>query len=132
MSWMWKRRAEQRASPPMDVAARVTTSGSSGRQVTRESAPLSDRDTIRIWMRDLRPESRAQVFVHRPWGTVVAVAEGRDPITVIMSEGDHAWFATAPGAAEEQALTPEQVEHVILDALSASGRPAWPDWRELI
>lgn len=70
--------------------------------------------------------------VHRRWGTIAAVADGRHPVGVILSDGDKAWFATAPGAANDQDLTPEQVEHIMLDALAADSRPQWPDWHPLL
>jgi hypothetical protein len=64
--------------------------------------------------------------------TIAAVADGRHPVGVILSDGDKAWFATAPGAADDQDLTPEQVEHIMLDALAADSRPQWPDWHPLL
>jgi hypothetical protein len=71
-------------------------------------------------------------MVHRPWGTVAAVAESKHPVTVVMSDGERSWFATAPGAQADQPLTPDQVEHVVLDSLTALEPPAWPDWHALI
>jgi hypothetical protein len=64
-------------------------------------------------------------------GTVAAVAGGGRPTGVVMSDGDKPWFAAAPGAADGQDLTPDQVEHVMLDALSSSAPPEWAQWRRL-
>jgi len=49
-----------------------------------------------------------------------------------MSDGEKSWFAVPPGAVDDRDLTPEQVEHILLDALTASGPPEWPDWRYLV
>jgi len=96
-----------------------------------ESASLSDRDAVQQWLRELGSERDQQVLVHRPWGTVAAVADGKHPVTVVMSDGEHSWWAAAPGSVDAQNLTPEQVEHVVLDALTSSTRPDWPEWRDL-
>ena len=47
------------------------------------------------------------------------------------ADGEHSWFAVPPGAVDANDLTLEQVEHIVLDALTASQRPAWPDWPAL-
>jgi hypothetical protein len=101
-------------------------------RVAGESAALSDRETVQRWLRELRPERDQQVQVHRSWGTVVAVADGHHPVGVYLSDGEKSWFATIPGATGDQQLTPEQIEYVLLDALTAPGPPDWPDWRYLI
>ncbi|HEX6755075.1 MAG TPA: hypothetical protein VF109_03920 [Mycobacteriales bacterium] len=113
-----------------DVAERLTVRGLF--RVARDSAPLSERGTVQSWLRELHRARNQQVLVHRPWGTIVAVADGRHPVTVILNDGEKSWFATGPGAPDDQALTPDQVEHVLLDALTAPSRPQWPDWRYLI
>lgn len=115
----------------MDIAERLTGRGLF-RALERDTAALDDRATVQRWLREWRPDRDQQVFVHRPWGTVVAVADGRLPISVFMSDGDKSWFAVAPGAPDDQELTPEQVEHVLLDALTSTGPPTWPEWRYLI
>src|SRR6266498_233224 len=69
-----------------DVAERLTGRGLF--RVARDSAALSDRETVRRWLRGLHAERDQQVLIHRRWGT--------------------------------------------LDALTASSRPQWPDWRYLI
>jgi len=113
-----------------DVAERLTGRGLF--RVARDSAALSDRETVRRWLRGLHAERDQQVLIHRRWGTIAAVADGHHPVTVILSDGEKSWYAAAPGAADDQELTPDQIEHVLLDALTASSRPQWPDWRYLI
>lgn len=100
-------------------------------RVARQSAALDDRDTVRRWIRELRPDRDQQVFVHRSWGVVAAVADRRHPVTVLFSDGERSWFAVPPGAPDRQDLTPDQIEHVLLDALTSPGRPEWPDWHPL-
>jgi hypothetical protein len=131
MSWLRKPRSEPRTAA-IDVAERLTTSGSFRLQVATESVSLSERETVQRWIRELSPDSGAQVFVHRRWGTLAAVSDGRNPLAVVMSTGEHSWYATPPGAPDTQQLTLEQVEQVVLDALTASERPAWPAWHALV
>ena len=113
-----------------DVAERLTPS--SLFKVHRESASLSDRGTVQTWLRELHRERDQQVFVHRGWGTIVAVADRRHPVTVILHDGEKSWFASAPGAAPDHELSPDQIEHILLDALTADSRPEWPDWHYLV
>ena len=117
------------AGGPEDVAERLTGRGPF--RVTRRSATLDDPETVRGWLRELTTARDDQVLVHRPWGTVAAVADGRHSVTVVMTDGHRSWFATVPGSADEPNLTPAQVEHVMVDALTAPGRPEWPEWRPL-
>jgi hypothetical protein len=126
MSWLRGRGAK---AAPSEVAERLTRHGLF--RVDREAVSLSDGDTVRLWLRRLASERDQQVLVHRPWGTVAAVADGRNPLTVVMSDGEHSWVAAAPGSVDDQDLTPEQVEHVMLDALASSARPEWPKWCDL-
>ena len=123
----WRR---ERPGQLDDVAERLTRRGLL--RVDRDSAALSDRDTVRTWLRQLDRERDQQVLVHRRWGTIGAVADRRHPVTVILYDGEKSWFATAPGAAGHQELTPDQIEHILLDALSADSRPQWPDWHYLV
>jgi hypothetical protein len=113
-----------------DVAERLTRRGLF--RVDRDAAALSDRGTVQAWLRELDRGRDQQVWVHRRWGRVVAVADRRQPVTVILHDGEKSWFATAPGAAGDQELTPDQVEHILLDALTAESRPQWPDWHYLV
>ena len=115
---------------PKELAERLTTRG--WFRVTSESVALSDRLTVQRWLRELGPERDQQILVHRSWGSVVAVADGRHPVGVFLSDGDKSWVAAVPGADNGRDLTPEQVERVLLDALTAPSRPSWPDWRYLI
>jgi hypothetical protein len=125
MKWRWDRRARLE-----DVAELLTGRGLF--RVERESAPLSDRGTVQRWLRELHRERNQQLLVHRRWGTIGAVADGRNPVSVILHDGEKSWFATAPGAADDQELTGDQVEHILLDALTAGSPPQWPDWHYLI
>ena len=93
---------------------------------------LTDRETVRSWVRALRPDRDEQVMVHRPWGSLAAVSDGKHPVGVILSDGEHTWVAEVPGAADQKDLTLEQVEHVVLDGMTSSARPQWPAWRLLV
>src|SRR5215203_800520 len=109
-------RLRGRRRRPEDVAERLTGHGPF--RVARAAAELSDRETVQRWLRELHRDRDEQVVVHRPWGTIAAVADGRHPVTVILSAEEKSWYAAAPGAADDQELTPDQVEHVLLDALT--------------
>lgn len=111
---------------PQDVAERLT--GWRG----RDTARLDERDTVAGWLTELPRASDQQVFVHRSWGTVVAVADGKHPVNVFWTDGDTTWYAVPPGTVEDQDLTPEQVKHVLLEALTSPGPPSWPQWRVLV
>jgi hypothetical protein len=116
-------------SGPKDVAERL----SGGLlHLQQEQAELSDRDTVQRWLREMRPEHDTQVVVHRPWGTLVAVADRGESVGVFLSDGEKTWIAAAPGATDGRHLTPEQIEYVLLDALTAPGPPTWAEWRDLI
>lgn len=95
-------------------------------RVKQEVASLSDEEVVRRWVRSLRLESKDTMIVHRPWGSVAAVCDGKHPIAVFLTDGEHTWSAEPSGAADQTALAPEQVEHVVLDALTSSQRPQWP------
>ncbi|HEX5967413.1 MAG TPA: hypothetical protein VFY88_02965 [Intrasporangium sp.] len=120
----------RRPRAPRETVERLTRRGLF--RVEGESAALSDRETVRRWLRELREDRDQQVMVHRPWGTVAAVADGRHPVAVVMSDGEHSWSAAVPGAAGSAELTPDQIEHVMLEALNGPSRPQWPTWVELI
>ena len=126
MGWLRDRLGRMRGGPE-EVAERLT---GGLLRLDRDQAELSDHDTVRRWLREMRPEHQTQVFVHRPWGTVLAVADRGDSVGVFLSDGNRTWIATAPGAADDQPLTPEQIEYVVLDALTAQERPKWAEWRE--
>lgn len=94
---------------------------------------LSDADTVRRWIRAIRPEADQQIHIRRPWGTVVAMADRKQPMAVFLSDGEHAWVAEPPDAPQPTKghyadLTLEQVEHVMVDALTSRERPEWPKW----
>ncbi|WBB69510.1 hypothetical protein [Micromonospora sp. WMMD812] len=126
----WLRDRFGRHEPPGDVAERLT--GWSFFRVSGERVPVTDRETVQRWLRDLDPYQDQQVHVRRPWGVVAAVTDRRYPVGVVMADTeDRSWAAYPPGGDEHAELTPEQVEHVMLDALTSAQRPAWPDWRRL-
>ena len=83
------------------------------------------------WLRELRPEFDQQILVHRPWGTMLAVADKIHPISVLLTVGEQAWFAVPPGADDDTELTAHQIETIMLDALTSATQPTWPDWRQM-
>lgn len=116
----------------MDLAERLTTTrhGLFSRTVT-ESAALGDRETVTRWIRELHRRRDQVVIIHRPWGSVCVVADGRPLTDVFMTDGETTWYAAAPGATRDQKLTPGRVEYLMLDALASAGPPEWPEWRDL-
>lgn len=129
MGWLANRLGRD-ANRPKDVAERLTRRGLF--RVDGETASLTDRDTVQQWLSELTAARDQQVLVHRPWGTVVAVADGRHPISVFLSDGDKTYVAAAPGSPDDQDLLPDQIEAVMLDALTAAAHPDWPEWRYLV
>ncbi|MET8910083.1 hypothetical protein [Micromonospora sp. NPDC004551] len=116
--------------PRQDVAELLTTY--SLFRTTTETVGLDDRETVRRWLRELDPDLRQQVHIRRPWGVIAAVSDHRDPVGVVLQEPDgRAWGAYVPGADRREHLTPEQVEDVMLAALTSTGRPEGPDWRPI-
>jgi hypothetical protein len=98
--------------------------------VGQEIVELGERDVVQGWMRELNPRSGHQIFVHREWGTVSAVPDG-ETIGVFWTDGRSTWDAVPPGGVYGEALTPQQIEQVILDATTSAGPPHWPDWSPL-
>ena len=136
MTWL-RRRSGDPASAAKEVASRLTTIRRFPLRVEEETASLSDGETVRRWIRTLRPEGNQQVHVRRTWGTVAAVCDGKHPVNVVLTDGEHSWVAEPPGgptATREgpAELTLEQVEHVVVDALTSTERPHWPTWRLLV
>ncbi|WP_460662930.1 hypothetical protein [Kribbella swartbergensis] len=129
MGWLQDLVARFRGRPE-ETAERLTGRGLF--RTTKESAELSDRETVQRWLRELSPDRDQQIFVHRSWGTVAAVADRHHPLGVYLADGDKSWFAAAPGATDKQGLTPDQIEHIMLDALTSPERPQWPEWRYLV
>jgi hypothetical protein len=111
----------------LDVAERLTGRGLF--RTTRDTAALSDDETVRRWLSELQGDQH--VLVHRPWGTVAAASGRRGPIKVFLADGEISWFAVPPEADDDVDLTPEQVSLVVIDALTAPSPPRWPDWRRL-
>jgi hypothetical protein len=81
----------------------------------------------------LRPDQDVQVWIHRSWGKVVAIAGSGDPPTVLLAAGDgeSTWYAVPPGGGEKANLTQDELERLMLEALSSRERPKWPDWHQL-
>jgi hypothetical protein len=118
----------RREPAPTDVAERLTRAGLF--RVRTERVPLTDVETVRRWLRELGGDH--QVHVRRPWGAIAAVGDRRLPAGVVMADTeDRSWGAYPPGGAEDSQLTPDQVEHIMVDALTSTERPAWPEWRRL-
>lgn len=111
----------------VDRAERLTSSEAG---VRKELVGLDERDVVRGWLRELGPGCDYQVFVHREWGTVFVVPD-EEAVSVLWTDGHSSWVAVPPGAADEKALTPQQIEQIVLNATSSSGPPQWPDWSAL-
>ncbi|MFC0032410.1 hypothetical protein ACFFMM_23095 [Micromonospora chaiyaphumensis] len=127
----WLGRLLGRPDPARQDVAELLTTYSLFRTTT-ETAELGDRETVRRWLRELDPDLQQQVHIRRPWGVIAAVSDHRDPVGVVMQEPDgRAWGAYVPGADRREHLTPEQVEDVMLAALTSTGRPDGPDWRPI-
>jgi len=126
MGWLRDRLGRLRGGP-MNVAERLT---GGLLDLQQEEAELSDRDTVVRWLREMHPDHRTQILVHRPWGTIAAVADRGESVAVFLSDGKRTWIAAAPGAPDDGYLTPGQVEHVVLDALTAPEPPTWAEWRD--
>jgi hypothetical protein len=131
LGWLFDRLVLSR-SAPNDVAIRDTDTGPGPFRIQSESVALTNRETVQRWLRELRPERAQRIFVHRSWGTLVAIADRRDPVNVFLTDGETTRFATTRGTTNEQPLTPEQIEHVMLDALTSPAPPDWPEWRVLV
>lgn len=129
MEWLWKLLG--RPAPREDVAERLSTY--SLFRTRAETVELDDRETVRRWLRELDPDLQQQVHIRRPWGVIAAVSDRRYPVSVVVQEPDgRSWGAYLPGADHREHLTPEQVEHVMLAALTSTGRPDGPDWRPIL
>jgi hypothetical protein len=125
-----ERKREAHSIRYMDVAERLTGKGMF--RTAKETARLDERDVVMRWLAELGSHPDQQVFVHRDWGTIVAVAQRQDPVGVFWTDGGTTWYAVPPGAVGDDHLTPEQVKHVMLEALTSPGPPEWPQWRTLI
>lgn len=120
---------------PMDIAERLTTRrrGMFRKEHTSETVGLGDGETVIRWLRELHQERNQTIGIHRPWGSICVVADGRAPTHVTVTDGDRMWYAAAPGSKlprGQPQLTPDQVEAVMLDALTSDALPRWPEWRE--
>jgi hypothetical protein len=67
----WRRWRLESASGGVVAAGveRLVGAGRRRRQVTAETAELSDAGTVKRWLADLAADGDQQVLVHRPWGT---------------------------------------------------------------
>jgi hypothetical protein len=129
VSWL-RRSSGDDGTVPADGVVRLTKTSRFPSRVAEESAALTDAETVRQWVRELGVEADQQVHVRRAWGAVAAVYDGENPVTVVLADREHAWTAEPPGTAHAD-LTLEQVEQVVLDALTSAARPQWPTWRPL-
>ena len=125
-----KRNGERaaRSESRLDIAERVLPRERTG-ELGADQVALHERETVQAWLREMGPDET--VLVHRAWGTIAARSHRDFPAGVFLSDGAGAWFAVPPGPEEELPLTPVEVEHIMLDAMSSSDRPAWPRWVEL-
>jgi hypothetical protein len=119
-----RRAGAQAARTRVDLAERVTPRGSEGGG--GEQVTLTDSGTVQGWLRRMGPDET--VLVHRAWGTVAVRNGRRRPVGVYLSDGANAWFAVPPGAEDHHLLTADEVEQIVLDALTSAERPAWPRW----
>jgi hypothetical protein len=51
---------------------------------------------------------------------------------VFLTDGNKSWWAAPPPPAADRKLTPEQIELIAPDALTASERLEWSDWQYLV
>jgi len=116
--------------PDEEIAERLTTVRRFPPHTAREATPLSARATVQGWIRSLRREDDVQVHVRRHWGVLAVVADGINPITVVVSDTSHSWCAR-PEAGHPD-LTNEQIERLTLEALTAEERPTGPAWEQLM
>jgi hypothetical protein len=82
---------------------------------------------------DPLPPSRARRAGARPQalGVLAVVADERNPLAVVVSDGSHSW-AARPDASGRTELTTDQIEHLVLEAMTAEERPTGPTWEQLI
>lgn len=126
--WRWWR-GQRRVPADMIERAVFLPDGARGsQQVGSLEASLEDREEIKRWLRELVGSRGGQVFIDRHWGSLCALFDKREVTTVLLSDGSDSWFAVSPGADRDRPLTPDQVERIVLDALTSVQRPAWPDW----
>jgi hypothetical protein len=121
--------------PSTNIAERLTDTrrGWFRKVVTGETVALSDRTTVVRWLREIHRYRDQTIIIHRPWGSVCVVADGLPPSAVLMASDDGRFYAAYPGSTIPQTnpqLTPDQVEHVMVDALTSVGPPRWPEWRQ--
>jgi hypothetical protein len=100
-----RRKSEAKQRPPENIAERLT----GRRPVRREVAELSDHHTVRSWLRELHTAADQQVWVHRPWGAVYAVAYRGWPVAVLMSDNETGWHARPPTTMHTIDLTPTRL-----------------------
>jgi hypothetical protein len=128
------RRGRWRRAPTSPVQARdwaERLTGTGRRGVAQETADLRDEGTVRQWLAELGAARDQQVLIHRSWGTVAAVADGRRPVAVVLSDGDHSWSACRPSLPGDDELSADQVTALMIEALTSESRPAWPEWRTI-
>jgi len=128
MGWLHNRQ-ERSSREPDELAERLRGRGLF--RIDREVVGLDDRATVQRWLRELPRNPRDTVYIHRSWGTMAAVASRRRPVGVVLTDGHDSWRAAPPEAGRGARLSQEQVERVVLEALTVPSRPEWLDWRLL-
>jgi hypothetical protein len=127
---MWRQRSDAKRRGPVDLAERWTSTG--WRKSRGESVSVRDRDAVDVWLRELGDAGKQQVMIHRPWGTIAAVADRRGRLAVVMADSGHSWSAAAPGGKRGSELSRDQVRVVMTEALDSAHRPTCVDWQLII
>jgi hypothetical protein len=92
-------------------------------------ASLGDEEIVRRWIRALSPKGDQQVNVRRTWGARL-FARGSGQSRCSSPTGSVLGWQSHLGGQGD--LTPEQVEHVVIDAPTSTQRPTWPEWSALL
>ncbi|NLT56951.1 MAG: hypothetical protein GXX79_20795 [Actinomycetales bacterium] len=130
MRWPWRRDEPEEVKQREEGAERIITVG---KELESEAVGLDQVDVVRGWMRELTPDCDGQVYVHRSWGTLVAIADGRPPVSVTFVDGEHVWYPVPLGpVSDHEPLTWDQVERVMIHALTSPERPNWLRWVRLV
>src|SRR6266702_2401096 len=113
------------SSPLIDVVERLV---GKGRHVVAETCALNDTVTVRQWLAELDGQRDHQVSIFRSWGVLTATGEKNAGATILFSDGEHSSYAVPPGSGDDTRLSSAQIESVMLEALTSSVRPSWPNW----
>ena len=91
-------------------------------------APLTDTETVVDWLRKMA--AGEQLFIDRSWGTV-CVSKRNACFDVLLSDGDHSWFATGVNSSEDDTFLLPDTERLVIDAMRSSDRPTATAWRPI-